>query len=346
MGQEIKRIRKGVVFAALLFFSPSLIFGDMEILELARAGGGRIDWDFFGTKGDLVLGNKRYTFFLESGWIVENYSRKLPGRVFRSVEGKVLVSSEAEGIFRNQIDAVRDSGHSIAAVLIDPGHGGRDPGAIGRHSVDGKKFEIYEKDVVLEVSLDLYEKLKNRYPEKRIMLTRDGDTFPSLEERVEMANSVGLAPHEAVIYISIHANASLNSKAKGYEVWYLPPDYRRTLIDQESIEAESEDVLSILNSMLEEEYTTESILLAQQILDGFTEQVGGTTDNRGLKEEIWFVVSKAKMPSVLIELGFVTNQEEALRLGEPDYLRKLAKAIYNGTSEFIDDFESTKGFTE
>jgi N-acetylmuramoyl-L-alanine amidase len=163
---------------------------------------------------------------------------------------------------------------------------------------------------------------------------------------VEMANSMKLAPHEAIIYISVHANASLNSKAKGFEVWYLPSDYRRTLIDQESIGTESEDVIPILNTMLEEEYTTESILLAQRILKGMDEKLGEYTENRGLKEEIWFVVRKAKMPSVLIELGFVTNREEALLLSRKEYLRKLSHAIYNGTSGFIDDFEATRGFTE
>jgi N-acetylmuramoyl-L-alanine amidase len=76
------------------------------------------------------------------------------------------------------------------------------------------------------------------------------------------------------------------------------------------------------------------------------EKVGDNTENRGLKEEVWFVVRKAKMPSILIELGFVTNEAEAVRLGEPEYLRKLSEAIYNGTSRFISNFESTKGFTE
>ena len=130
---------------------------------------------------------------------------------------------------------------TIAAVLIDPGHGGKDPGAIGSHTIDDEKIRINEKDIVLDVSRQLYQALALRYPDKQIMLTRDDDTFISLENRVNKANSISLGDHEAIIYISIHANASLNSKAHGFEVWYLPPDYRRTLIDQKSIEAGSEE---------------------------------------------------------------------------------------------------------
>jgi N-acetylmuramoyl-L-alanine amidase len=161
-----------------------------------------------------------------------------------------------------------------------------------------------------------------------------------------MANAIELGKEDAIIYVSIHANASLNNKATGFEVWYLPPDYRRTLIDQDSIDVPSEEVLPILNTMLEEEYTTESILLAQRVIDSLDREVGDKSPNRGLKEEIWFVVRKAKMPSILIELGFVTNRDEALLLADPAYLQKLSKAIYNGVSGFIEDFERTKGFTE
>ena len=334
------------IFLSVFLLLPDYLQADTDIVELAKAGGGYIEWDFWGEQGTLVLGSHRYGFSLPTGWVIYNYREKIPGRVYRGEGGAVLVSTPAEKRIKETVSTIRSQAPTIAAVLIDPGHGGKDPGAIGKHRIDGKQLRVLEKDVVLEVCLDLYRKLKEQYPGKRIMLTRSGDTFPSLEERVEMANSMELSPHDAIIYISVHANASLNSRAKGFEVWYLPPDYRRTLIDQESIDTESKEVIPILNTMLEEEYTTESILLAQRILKGMDEKLGGITENRGLKEEIWFVVRKAKMPSVLIELGFVTNQEEAVLLTKKQYLQKLSQAIYNGTSSFIDDFEATRGFTE
>ncbi len=230
--------------------------------------------------------------------------------------------------------------YRVGAILLDPGHGGRDPGAIGKTTINGKTVEVKEKDVVLKVALDLHQRLTRAYPDKRILLTRSGDTFPTLEQRVEMANSVKLAPHEAILYISIHANAAFNPRSRGFEVWYLSPDYRRTVIDTDST---SSDLAPILNSMMEEEFTTESILIAKSILDGLDRQIGQQSPNRGLKAEQWFVVRNARMPSVLIELGFVSNPDEARLLATDEYLRRSATGIYNGITSFINHFEGVRG---
>ena len=236
------------------------------------------------------------------------------------------------------------SRYRVAAVLIDPGHGGKDPGATGSHVVGGKRIELVEKDLVLDVALDLFRKLAAIYPDKRVLLTRDGDTFPSLEDRVAIANSVKLAENEAIVFVSIHANASFNKNARGYEVWYLSPEYRRTVIDAERY-ADSSDVLPILNAMLEEEFTMESIMIAKHIMGGFDRLIAGRSPSRGIKAEEWFVVRKARMPSVLIELGFVTNQDDAVLLSDKSYLRNLADAIYSGIKDFITEFEKSGGFT-
>ena len=225
----------------------------------------------------------------------------------------------------------------VGAILIDPGHGGRDPGTVGSYIENGKTIPVYEKNIALTVSLALDELLRKTYPDKKIILTRSGDTYPSLEDRVEMANGVPLKKNEAILYISIHANAApFNKKPYGFEVWYLPPDYRRDLIDKN---AASKEIIHILNSMMEEEFSTESILIAKNISDGLDAQIGKESKNRGLKEKEWYVVRNAKMPSVLIELGFVTNPEEAKRLNTPSYLQKCAQGIYNGLTAFISRFE-------
>ena len=225
----------------------------------------------------------------------------------------------------------------VGAVLIDPGHGGRDPGTVGSYIENGKTIPVYEKNIALTVSLALDELLRKTYPDKKIILTRSGDTYPSLEDRVEMANGVPLKKNEAILYISIHANAApFNKKPYGFEVWYLPPDYRRDLIDETTA---SKEIVHILNSMMEEEFSTESILIAKNISDGLDAQIGKESKNRGLKEKEWYVVRNAKMPSVLIELGFVTNPEEAKRLNTPSYLQKCAQGIYNGLTAFISRFE-------
>ena len=148
---------------------------------------------------------------------------------------------------------------------------------------------------------------------------------------------------EAVIFVSLHVNAALVPKPKGFEVWYLPPDFKRDLSDRTGVD--SQEILPILSSMLEAEYLTESVILARDISQGLQEQVGDTSENRGLKAESWFVVRNSKMPAVLIELGFITNPEEGPRMRDPQYLRRLADGIYNGIERFILRFESSNGFT-
>jgi N-acetylmuramoyl-L-alanine amidase len=136
----------------------------------------------------------------------------------------------------------------------------------------------------------------------------------------------------------------LDKNACGYEVWYLSPDYRRQVLDKTV--SDDANVQSILNDMLEEEYTTESILIAKFILDGIGTQVGNLSESRGAKEEEWFVVRNSKMPSVLVETGFLTNEKEAKLLTDEDYLKKLSFGIYNGLQAFVTHFERSRGFTE
>jgi N-acetylmuramoyl-L-alanine amidase len=232
----------------------------------------------------------------------------------------------------------------IAAIIVDPGHGGKDPGAIGNLTVNGKPFRSVEKDIVLNASKQLYALLSQAYPDKRILLTREGDSFPSLDERVDLANSVPLKKNEAIIFISIHANSSFNKNARGYEVWYLDPEYRREVIDKSKYEGSAE-IQSIVNIMMEEEFTTESIMMAQSILGRIGEAVGNSMPSRGIKAEEWFVVKNARMPAVLVELGFVTNLQDARLMADQGHLRKLAEALYKGIADFIGTFERSGGFT-
>jgi len=226
----------------------------------------------------------------------------------------------------------------IAAIIIDPGHGGKDSGAVGNLNVNGKNVKIYEKDITLKTSLALRDRLINAYPEKRILMTRDTDTFPTLDQRAEMANAVTVKDNEAIIFISIHANLSANSNARGYEVWHITSGQRRSLLDK-SRHNYSSDINAILNAMLEEEYTTESILLADSILAGLKKTFGSTMPSRGRKANDWFVVRNSRMPAVLVELGFISNQQDALFMTSEDGLNKFTDSLYNGIANFIGIFE-------
>jgi N-acetylmuramoyl-L-alanine amidase len=232
----------------------------------------------------------------------------------------------------------------IAAIIVDPGHGGRDAGAVGNHVINGKPLRIMEKDITLTTSKFLHARLTAAYPDKRVLLTRSDDTYPTLEERVAIANSVHLRDNEAIVFVSIHANASFNRNARGFEVWYLSPEYRRTVIDREKY-ADSAEVIPILNAMLEEEFTTESILMAQGLVRRVDEALGSRIPSRGIKAEEWFVVRNARMPSVLVEMGFVSNEADALLMADEAYLKDMADALYKGIADFVTAFEGTGGFT-
>ncbi|MDR3303111.1 MAG: N-acetylmuramoyl-L-alanine amidase [Treponema sp.] len=230
----------------------------------------------------------------------------------------------------------------IAAIIIDPGHGGKDTGALATHTINGKSTRVVEKDITLSVSLDLHERLASAYPDKQILLTRKTDVYLSLEERVNRANAVRLKDNEAIIYISVHANASFNKSVRGYEVWYLPPDYQRTVIDSEKF-ADSRELIPIFNAMLQEEFTMESITMGRSILKSFDELLGKTLPSRGIKAEEWFVVRNARMPAVLVELGFVSNATDAGLLTDDTHLKNFSQALYKGIMDFVTSFERSGG---
>lgn len=344
---RLKPLLSALLFLGFLGSFSSSVFADTDALTLVRELDARIKWEPLRRFGVIVKGWNSISFSPGIPFLAVNYRTKYPVAPIEEFGGKVLLPDDAVAIIRDVLGAAKPDSDSlrVAAVLIDPGHGGRDPGTIGNYDAGGKKVQIIEKDVNLAVSRALYKSLTDTFPDKKVLLTRDDDSYPTLEERVAMANGIAFKPNEAIIFVSIHTNASLNTKAKGIEVWYLPPDYRRTVITPETHPDEPEEILPILNNMLEEEFTVESIILARKILDQLMAATEGKSESRGLKEESWFVVRNARMPSVLIELGFVTNPEEAKLLGDAEYLNLLSKGIYNGVKDFIYNFEATEGFT-
>jgi N-acetylmuramoyl-L-alanine amidase len=317
--------------------------------------GATLQWDPDGEAGYLDLNGRglgqrgdRIAFSLGSPWMVVNYMEQVHTAGVLREQGELRFPAETVRALRVYFEARarRLSRPRVAAIIVDPGHGGKDPGAIGTHTFGQKKLVLMEKDVVLAVSRKLFQLLQKEYPDKRILLTRQDDRYVQLEERPLIANGVPLQSNEAIIYVSIHANYAFDPKVKGYEVWVLPSDYRRELLDAGSLDEELKAIAPILNALLEEEYSVESTLLAKAVLEGFDASVGALTVDRGVKEESWYVVRKSKMPSILIEMGFLTNREEAQLLADEQYLQKLAAGIYTGIRSFISTYESTQGFTE
>jgi N-acetylmuramoyl-L-alanine amidase len=226
----------------------------------------------------------------------------------------------------------------VTTIIIDPGHGGKDPGAVGKHTINGKNTTVSEKDIVLKTAIRLRDLLSQAYPDKKILMTRDSDFFRTLEQRSDIANAVHVRDNESVIFISIHANDSVNTNARGYEVWHITSGQKRNLLKDKKNDY-SPDIMAILEAMLEEEFTTESIVLADSILAAFNQQLGAGVPSRGRKANDWFVVRNSRMPAVLVELGFVSNRQDAILMTSEEGLNKLTLSLYNGIKDFIGIFE-------
>ena len=346
----VKNMKKKLFILLLCIFLTNvysqILEGHSPIEDVAASTESTLYWDSLTGKGMYEKEGHYLSFSIDSPMLVFDFTHAyIVDEPFRD-EGIVFVTNDfADKVTELFTNLEPEINFRIGAIIIDAGHGGKDPGAFRTHQVDGKSVTVNEKDITLAISKELHTMLSKTYSDKKILLTRDDDTYLKLEERTDIANTVELAEHEAILYISIHVNSAYDEKAKGFEVWYLSPGYRRTLIDAEDAKEVENDVANILNSMLEEEFTTESILIAKYILDGMNAQIGDLSQSRGIKEEEWFVVKNAKMPSVLIETGFVSNRKEALLLNDPSYRSKLTHGIYNGLTAFVSHFEKSRGFT-
>jgi len=339
--------RKGIICLILILFPLYLSSQPVPLNDLFNQEGISLVWDPYRRVGLLESPRRSIVFRPGLPWALGNRKIPLVSEVWMDDQGRVWLSGPTAQGFRSYLEGEFETEEPIiAAVVIDAGHGGRDPGAVGQIRRGSGTVPIYEKTITLQVARELGNLLRHDYPERQILLTRTGDDYLTLEERTKIANSIELEPNEAMIFISIHANASFNSQARGFEVWYLPPDYRRDLLTEKDREGVDLDVLPLLNTMREEEFTQESIYLAKAISEGMAAALGSLSPNRGIKEESWFVVRDVKMPSVLVEVGFISNLEEAARMADTEYLKKTALGIYNGIKRFLDGFEKTKGFTE
>ncbi|MBN1353225.1 MAG: N-acetylmuramoyl-L-alanine amidase [Candidatus Omnitrophica bacterium] len=233
--------------------------------------------------------------------------------------------------------------HRIETVVIDPGHGGKDPGAISRYGTR-------EKDVVLDIS-----KRIKKYLEKQginVIMTRENDTFIPLYDRAEIANK-----RNANFFVSIHANASRHSRAKGVEVFYLSDatdDSARVLaaIENASFKFEKEELvqdkklstIATLMDMKMNENRRQSKELAYYMCNIISDNL--CVKKRGVKGAGFAVLKRAQMPAVLIEVGFLTNRREESNLNNSAYKEKAAEAISQSILAYKKEYERTNGFSE
>lgn len=336
----------------LLLAVPSL-FSLVPVQELSKRIGASLQWDPILENVILSRGTDQLMLIPDTPFFLMNFQQKIavdPPQ--RTGDGQILLTESAvetiSAMYSRPPETPDSEGLLISAIIIDAGHGGKDSGAIGEVTVNGASQSLKEKDLVLKTALGVQRRLNQTFPDRQILMTRDDDTYLALEERTDIANGKAedLTDNEAILFVSIHANGSMNSRASGIEVWYLPPEYDRILLDPDSLDEVERGSYHVLNTLLDEEISAESEMLAEKILEGMAAQVGDRSPNRGIKKEKWAVVRNARMPSVLVEIGFVTNKQEAANLNNPGYLQKIIDGIYNGITGFIREFEDSKGFTE
>ncbi|HSF33275.1 MAG TPA: N-acetylmuramoyl-L-alanine amidase [Candidatus Tectomicrobia bacterium] len=214
-------------------------------------------------------------------------------------------------------------------VVIDAGHGGKDPGAIGPSG-------LLEKDVVLDIAKRL-RALMQQGPQWRVRLTRDGDVFIPLEERTAIANATG-----ADLFVSIHANAAERPDAKGIETYFLDlasdeQSMRVAARENATTLSKVSDLQLILRDLLMTSKRNESSLLAGSVQRALVQAPGGRKNGRdlGVKHAPFLVLMGAEMPSILVETGFMSNPGEERKLADPKYRAHAARAIFEGIKEYL-----------
>ncbi len=244
------------------------------------------------------------------------------------------------------ISATNKEDGRIAVVVIDPGHGGKDPGTVGGN--------LQEKNVVLDIARKLGDRIQTEYPEIEVVYTRKTDVFIPLHKRAEIANKAN-----ADLFISIHANAvdykgvqgtetfvlgqhrsedNLEVAKKENAVILLEDDYNSTYEGFDPNSPES----YIMFELVQDEYKEQSILLANEIQNEF--RLKAMRKDRSVKEAGFLVLRQTTMPSVLIETGFLSNSSERQFLASESGKEKLADSIFKAFQKYKTDVEQKSSF--
>ena len=223
----------------------------------------------------------------------------------------------------------------VKTIVIDPGHGGKDPGTMGT-----KRYKQYEKHIALDISLKLGSYIKEAFPHIEIIYTRQTDVFLELRERTEMANN-----NNADLFISVHCDGFTNPEPSGASVFvmgmsklkanldvamrensvmYLEDDFKEKYDGFDPKSPESYIVFSLMQNT----FLDQSISIAEKIEDEFSNTA--KRKSRGVKQAPFYVISRVNMPSILIEAGFLTNPKEEDFLNTELGKDHIASAIFRG----------------
>ena len=263
------------------------------------------------------------------------------GAALRALIIAAFFSSGMAQVFAQQ--PTKDANH-VGTVVLDAGHGGKDPGNLGT-----KRYKTTEKHIALAVTLAVGKYIKENLPDVNVIYTREDDRFIELMERDNIANR-----NKADVFISIHCNANSNTDPHGCETYVMglhktEANMKVAMKENESILLEADHALKydgydpkdpesmIALSLRQNAYLDHSLLLSSLVQNQFKDRVGRV--NRGVKQAGFLVISYTTMPAVLIELGFLTNANEEDFLQSQKGQDYMASAIYRAFKEYKDLIE-------
>lgn len=227
-------------------------------------------------------------------------------------------------------------------VVVDAGHGGHDVGAVGLAT------GLQEKDLNLAVAKSLAAKIQAKYPEVKVVLTRDTDIFLPLQERADIVNK---CKDNAKLFISIHTNAADNRNAKGAETFILGTERMEDNLDvamrENSVMKLEEDQTVyqgfdnsvesyIMFELMQHDYMDNSLVFAEKVQNEFV----GTLQraNRGVRQAAFWVLLKSACPGVLVEMGFISNEEEEKWLATAAGQKAVANSIYVAFEKYYNEY--------
>jgi len=237
----------------------------------------------------------------------------------------------------------QDGMGKIRTVVLDAGHGGEDPGAVGSRSK--------EKNIALDVVLKTGALIKQHFPDVKVVYTRDRDVFVPLIDRAQVANN-----HQADLFISVHCNSAKNTSAAGAETFVM--GLSKSTENLETAKKENAAILLEANYMenyngfnpnsdedyiamtlFQSAYMEQSLKMAEKVQNQLTGSICNRND-RGVKQAGFLVLYKASVPSILVELGFLSNRDEETYLLSEEGKKNMANAIFTAFAAYKTEFES------
>jgi N-acetylmuramoyl-L-alanine amidase len=312
--------------------APSRHVSDNSLKDLCDRHGITWFWDSVSETVSLKRGEVTAKALVGSEVVIVRTDKVYLSEPIRRERGRIIVPPDFKAKVIDRLTEAREVYHSAPLrVVIDAGHGGKDPGAIG---VSGS----YEKNV----TLDIAKKVKQILEQNGIkaVLTRASDQALTLEKRTEIASQ-----EQGDLFVSIHANSNPTRSVSGIEVYDLrpltwaekkEPQRRRNqqlLFSRLAMKQNDEPLEKILSDMLFNYKTKESPSLAASVTSSLTN--GSRAHNRGVKKAGYNVLRNSLVPAVLVEVGFLSNPKEERQLNTSAYQGKIADGIAEGILHYI-----------